>query len=441
MPSYVVKQGHQHWARFQVPADVRNSFGKREVWVNLHTEDDRVAKLKAVREYTLFRAQIKEARGQIGAVEEDALIWRREVDRVRGTELAGTIVDLTLEKAAALYVKGGMKTVQREARLHHDEDIGDALLSLGGEKARNFVAIALEGKVPLLPLIEPWNVVRKTEVEPKTAHMDKTVVERFTKEFPLASDVTPPAVSAWLEKRKTAGEVSPSTLQREVSGLRSFWGYLKGRGEVPKEDPDPFQGLRFKGKAKDASRSKRQRFSPGEVAALYREALRRDDQDLADLIAIAAYSGARREEICALSVPQIAKGWLKIADAKTEAGVREVPVHPRIEAIVKRRIGGRKAGHLFEDLDSDKYGNRGDALGKRFGRLKTAMGHGPEKAFHSIRHTFTRMLEEQKVPENLTADLIGHAKTTMSYGVYSGRGATRPLLGDAIRKVSYPKPL
>lgn len=441
MPSYVVKQGNQYWARFQVPADVRDTFGKREEWINLRTDDGRVAKMKAVREYTHFRARVKEARGQIGAVEDDALTWRREVEAMRGSGIEGDVIDIALEKASKLYVKGGVKAVKREASLHHDGDIGDALLELGGDKARNFVAIALEGKVPLLPLVDPWNTVRKTEVEPKTAHMDRAVVERFVKGFPLASDVTPPAVSAWLEKRKTSGEVSASTLQREMSGLRSFWTYLKGRGEVPKEAPDPFAGLRFKGKAKETTRTKRQRFTPTEVAALYREALNRKDEDLADLIALAAYTGARREELSALSIPDVVKGWLRIADAKTEAGVREVPIHPRIEDILKRRIGERKSGYLFVGLDTDKYGNRGDALGKRFARLRTALGHGANKTFHSIRHTFTRLLEEAGVPENLTADLIGHAKTTMSYGVYSGRGATKPLLGAAIRKVSYPKPL
>ncbi|WP_428661402.1 tyrosine-type recombinase/integrase [Reyranella sp.] len=441
MPTYLVKQGNRYWARFQVPEDVRAAFDKREHWENLRTDDLKLAQARRNRALSDFRARVLEARGSVGIMDDDALAWRQTVREAAGTEEAGTVVDLTLEKAAERYVPGGLKAAQRAARLFHDEDLSDAVLDLGGPEARRFIAVALEGKLPLAPFVDPWNTVRKSEVEPKTAHMDRTVVERFVATFPLAADVTPPAVAAWIDKRRTDGDVSPSTLQREVSGLRSFWGYLKGRGEVPKEAPDPFQGLRFKGKAKDATRSKRQRFSPGEIAALYREALRRDDQDLADLIAIAAYSGARREEICALSIPQIVKGWFRIEDAKTEAGVREVPVHPRIEAIVKQRIDGRKAGYLFEDLDSDKYGNRGDALGKRFGRLKTAMGHGPEKAFHSIRHTFTRMLEEQKVPENLTADLIGHAKTTMSYGVYSGRGATRPLLGDAIRKVSYPKPL
>jgi len=440
MPSYLVKQGNQYWARFQVPADVQDAFGKREHWDRLNTGDLKQAQARVGRYLSDFRARVLQARGKSDAVVKDGLAWRKIIADTED-EFASEAVDAALATAADKYAPGGRKVVRRAAELFNDGNFGTALIELGGPKAQTFVDIALDGKLPLAPLVAPWHVVRKTEVEPKTADMDRTAVERFVAAFPLSSDVTPPRVAAWVEKRKTDGEVSAATLQREVSGLRNFWSYLKGRGEVAKEGPDPFAGLRFKAKAKDTTRSKRQRFLPDEVAALYREAMARKDDDLADLIALAAYTGARREELCALSVPEVVKGWIKISDAKTEAGVREVPVHPRIESILKRRIGNRKAGYLFVGLDTDKYGNRGDAVGKRFGRLRTDLGYEAIKTFHSIRHTFSRTLEEAGVPENLTADLMGHAKTTMSYGVYSGRGATKPLLGDAIRKLAYPEPL
>ena len=49
------------------------------------------------------------------------------------------------------------------------------------------------------------------------------------------------------------------------------------------------------------------------------------------------------------------------------------------------------------------------------------VGHGATKTFHSIRRTVVHPLEGAGVPENLTADIAGHNKTTMSYGLYSGR--------------------
>lgn len=142
-----------------------------------------------------------------------------------------------------------------------------------------------------------------------------------------------------------------------------------------------------------------------------------------------------------MKVEDVRSGWIRVEDTKTEAGVRDVHIHPRVKAVIAKRINRRSTGYVFEGLDADRYGKRGDAIGKRFTRLKTAQGHGATKAFHSIRRTVVHMLEAAGVSENLTADIVGHKKTTMSYGLYSGRGATRGLLGAAIAKLSYPRPL
>jgi integrase len=271
--------------------------------------------------------------------------------------------------------------------------------------------------------------------------MDKTAVRRFIEAFPLLHRVTKGAVAEWTEKRKQ--QVSASTVQREVTGIRAFWGYLRSRDEVPADAPDPFANLRYKGRAKDSAKAKRKGFTPVELAALYGAARDAKDSVLADLIQLAAYTGARREELCALRIEGIADGWITIeeGEAKSEAGGRDVPIHPKIAATIRRLKGDRKSGFLFAGLGVDHYGHRGDAVGKRFSRLKTAMGHSSTKTFHSIRHTVSGLLEAAHVAENLSADLVGHRKTTMTYGLYSGRGATRELLPGAIKKLSYPKPL
>lgn len=439
---YLKKQHRKWWGRFQVPKDVQDSIGKTEVWINLHTEDRKQAEARALRQASSFRARVLEARGMAGTVEEDALLWRRIIREERGQpDDPAVAVDAAILAAADRYVRGGRKAVIRAANLFHEGSEGDALLELGGEKAKRFVDIAIRGVVPLRPHVEGWAVLREAEVETKTAAMDKAAVGRFVEVFPFIDSVTKVAVHDWAQRRKVQGNVSPTTVQREMSGIRSFWAYLKQRGEVGADAPDPFAGLRFKSRAKDTARARREGFSVAEVAALFGEARRQADDDLADLIALAAYTGARREELCSLRIEDVRNGWLRIADAKTEAGARDVPIHPRIKSVIAKRIGKRSTGFVFEGLDSDKYGKRGDAVGKRFTRLKAGLGHGATKTFHSIRHTVVHLLEGAGVAENLTADIVGHKKTTMSYGLYSGRGATRGLLGATIAKLSYPRPL
>ncbi len=40
------------------------------------------------------------------------------------------------------------------------------------------------------------------------------------------------------------------------------------------------------------------------------------------------------------------------------------------------------------------------------------------------------------VPENVVADIVGHEKTTMTYGLYSG-GVSLAVKGEALAKLAY----
>ena len=111
--SYVVNRRRRHWARFQVPPDVTDAFdGKRELWVNLNTEDRRQAEARAAREASEFRARVLEARGRVGSIEEDAMRWRGEA-KAAG-EHSNVIFDKALREAADRLVRGGFAAVERD---------------------------------------------------------------------------------------------------------------------------------------------------------------------------------------------------------------------------------------------------------------------------------------------------------------------------------------
>jgi integrase len=442
---YLYRQRRKYWARFGVPADIREAFeGKREHWVNLRTDHLRTAEARVHRAASDFHSMVREARGRGDTVMQDALHWHRQIEELRqkGSDEdevgPGDMMEFALQAAADKHVPGGFKAVSRAAYLFHEGDEVAAFLALGGPKAKAFVDITFDGKKPLAPFVTPWEAVRTTEVEPKTAAMDKAAVLRFVKTFPLAGDVTKAAVADWIERRKA--DVSAASVQREVTGIRSFWFYLQTRGEVS-EDFAPLAGLRFKDRRKDRASTRRVAFKAPEVSALYAAALKAEDQRLADLIALAAYTGARREELCALKVENVSwegGGWVAINGAKTDAGNREVPIHKAAAPILRRLIGKRSSGFVFGGLDGDQWGHRGDVLGKRFTRLKVALGHGPDKTFHSIRHAFSQLMRGHDVTEDLIADLMGHKLATMTGGRYGSPAARRKLLPGALAKLAYP---
>ena len=65
------------------------------------------------------------------------------------------------------------------------------------------------------------------------------------------------------------------------------------------------------------------------------------------------------------------------------------------------------------------FGDRSNAVGKRFGRLKKGLGYGPDHVFHSLRKGFATQLENAGQPLNVVARLMGHAQDNQSFGNYS----------------------
>jgi hypothetical protein len=50
------------------------------------------------------------------------------------------------------------------------------------------------------------------------------------------------------------------------------------------------------------------------------------------------------------------------------------------------------------------------------------------------------LLEDAGVPENLAADIVGHEKPRITYGLYSD-GASLKTKADAVARVKYPQVL
>ena len=178
-------------------------------------------------------------------------------------------------------------------------------------------------------------------------------------------------------------------------------------------------------------------FEPGDIVKLLNGAVAREDSELADLIRLAMYSGARREELCSLKIEHVKGDQFEIVDAKTAAGVRTVPIHSELQQVMARLLDESKDGYVLAKLAVNKYGNRGDALGKRFTRLKRAMGFGDRHVFHSIRGTVITMLERAGVPEGTVQDIVGHERSTLTGSTYSGK-STLEMRREALGKLRYP---
>lgn len=414
MASNIERRGNTWYATLHVPQDVRANIGKSKFFESLKTTDKRIAEARARPVIAKWKAQIAAARGNADPFLEEALKWRREYEEHDHPDI---IRDFIEEEA---------RKVER---------------AKGEGAGRTFYAVAIGTETPLDSFFVEW-AAHLTQA-PKTIDQMKKDVRRMIDKFVSVEAVTKPAVIEWVKElmkdTPTRQGYSYSSLDRMFKFCRNFWRYLQ---EIEKADPEkqPFVLPSFAKKA-NGSKAKSvdgwEPFEPSEVVTLLDAATEKEDHELADLIRLGMYSGARIEELCALKVSDCTEEVLKITDSKTEAGIRRVPVHSALVEIVKRLKEDSKDGYLMSGLTFNKYGDRSNAIGKRFGRLKKSLGFPEKKVFHSIRKTVVTMLENAGVSENLTADIVGHEKPRITYGLYSG-GATLPVMKEALERIRYP---
>src|SRR6202012_4442374 len=105
-------------------------------------------------------------------------------------------------------------------------------------------------------------------------------------------------VQAWIE---TLTDFAPKTIERKLSALRNYWGWLQAH-EVAQVTVKPFHGRKLPRAKRDVV--KRQAFTTGDVVSLL-GACEASDPALHALITLAAYTGARIEELCSLTVAHV----------------------------------------------------------------------------------------------------------------------------------------
>ncbi len=378
-----LEKRHQTWfAKVRVPADLRDVLG-RSVFIQTTGESDPVrAALRARPIIAEWHDAIRKARRPLGEGFRDNIMARD---------------DLPPAAKRAILEEQGIPL----PRFTDHQDAWKADLKARGMKPRQVDQYAAD-------------LLLYTDCDTSLA---------------LAA-VTSERTRQWAEDRQKAGD-SLKTVQRRLAALRNYWGFLQDRKAVNRDLPSPFTLGRLRDKAPPTAKSdKRVAFTAAEVVQLWKAA--KPGSPMADLIILGAHTGGRIEELFRLRLSDISldKTDTPITlhlDSKTDAGDRLVPVtaSPILLGTLKRLMGeaGARDGYILPSTAKNQYGERSQAMGQKFGRLKTAQGFGPGHVFHSIRKTVATLLQNVACPEHIAADILGHKLNTMSYGVYSS-GAT-----------------
>lgn len=270
--------------------------------------------------------------------------------------------------------------------------------------------------------------IEKQGMKAKTVDVMISRVEQFSVYLTqTGKPITFDTVSTYLDQLTGPNErpLTSKTKKQHIWAGNTFWKwaskYSSEWRETYKNQPSPFKDHDLpviKGESISWAV-----FSKSEVEALHGKALEKGDKPLADLIALAAYTGCRLEEIGRIHRNNITFSEnvptsFFVSASKTNAGIREVPIHPAIIPLILRLLESSPDGYLLKG-GNNKYGNRLDAAGKRFGRLKIAADFSDEYVFHSIRKTAITLVHQAGGDIAVMPALFGHETGLITLDIYS----------------------
>lgn len=426
--------------RLVVPADVRETLGKREF-------------KKSLGQLTKQEAEI-EANFLLSKWKLDILRCRQQLKSKHSTGTTQTSLQhlsfddehkqrITRQAVSNLELLAGVPDVSNQDVAHHikerleddfdisatEDDVGAyfGIYCKTGSCLEQYRLERLKGSMNQRSEDEHLGVLRN----------------QFIASFPIIDDrFTKKRVEQWWDNfRVCDNPPSPSTLRKYKSHCSAYMKWLRRKEYTLRPNFfDELEPITKREASKKRVIPKRKAFTDADIEKLWSamNSTQRPDKALQELFLLALYTGCRIEELCQLQegdVKQTETGrfYIDIPVSKTERGEeRLVPVHKAIEPLI---VG--KKGYLVEvGVVKNRYGERSSAIGKRFSRLKTKLNFGADKVFHSTRKTFIDKLKEQGTPEQFAADIVGHEIHTMTYGVYAS-GAPVSTLFQYVDSISY----
>lgn len=418
--SYLEKRHNTYYATLKVPKELRAIVGKSNMFLSLQTDSIKVAKIRVMTVVAEWKTLFESLKNN-----SDLINSAVQLQRLKEVNPHIDVDQLAMDAFT-----------HRVQKTPNSEPVYDVITPQHGQA----LSVAMNESYPLSVHIPDYKK-SLTYVEAKTIDMRVSDLHRFTKVFPTAESATNKAVREWVEQELIAEQgLSTSTCKRLMTACRGFWSFLKDRKSLTL--PHPFDGVvppqnRIK-TAKSIVADKRRQFLIGDYKKLIQASDEKKDTNLSNLIKIAAHTGCRIEELCQIKTEQVQDDRLIIEDAKTPSGWREVPLHNKIIKLVASLKEQSTDGYLISGLSSNnKYNYRADAIGKRFSKLKVKLGYTDHYVFHSFRKSVSDQLEAAGIPENVSARIIGHEISTMTYGLYSSGGVTFETKKSAINKIKW----
>ncbi|EPZ9139709.1 site-specific integrase [Klebsiella aerogenes] len=235
------------------------------------------------------------------------------------------------------------------------------------------------------------------------------------------------------------GKKAPQTVQNWLTCLGSLYEYARRSHDDIAPD-NPFHGMNLEARATIESY---QPFEPHQMQKLLDAA----EPEIRNIITMGLLSGCRLDELASLKKSEIqtVEGvrCLYISKSKTKAGIRHVPIHSRLSAIVDEYLSHAYGEYLFPQANriNRKDGKKGPFYSQAFTRLRRRVlpTATDRQCFHSLRGMFITCLDRAGVPEQRIGAITGHTdqkSKTEAFRTYS-QGASMEELKKHVEIVKF----
>ncbi|BBE35389.1 tyrosine-type recombinase/integrase [Sphingosinicella microcystinivorans] len=228
--------------------------------------------------------------------------------------------------------------------------------------------------------------------------------------------------------------LSSAAIKRHLGVLKQIWEWAKPLGHCSGDNPFQIKVAKQKVKPSLAWES-------GDLSRLLASPPHR--RDIYEAFHIALFTGLRINEVADMTWGQVRKerdvDYLQVEDAKTEAGHRKVPLHSKLAWLLEKKRGEPDAP-IFPTFNPEGPGlRRGADASRMFGAWKRGLGFTSSRyVFHSARKNVTAIMEENSIPANQWARIIGH-EPGFTFKVYNPHGLSLPKAKEIIELIDYPE--
>ena len=301
--------------------------------------------------------------------------------------------------------------------------------------------------LPLSAAIKQYLDMIEKDVIPRTWDQKKKQLDLFSE---WAGDISVNAVnrrlaSRYIKECMLPKNLAPNTNKNNVAILSAFFAALIEDDLFEHDNPFTRHGKKLRGPRKGSDFIPNRAWTSEELGKLFEEFEKQRKGTVKWKAGVAArialYSGMRQEEICGLTTEavKLEDGFMAVGDPKNPNSVRQVPIHPDIKDLVTELVEASADGYLIDGLPAgtrDK--KRGHSLGNRFSDVKAELfpkAKPRELTFHGLRSTFITAMEKAGIPESTAKLIDGHARQSLSYGLYS-KGLELDALAEAMGRIS-----